>query len=385
MNSNVLFYIVSKRVILLCFIGAMLFPMRATCNGLNSDVEILKTQARVTGVVNDKDGPLPGAQVLLKGTSKGVITDFDGNYAIDCPADAVLEFSYTGFITQEIQVEERTVIGVTLVKDDHYLEEYVVTGYGMKRKTFFNRLFSKKENFEENTGVILDSELDGVDIEEPDAKVGMGMDISSAEFMEYSNLVGVLNLMDKTNYNDIIDLSTVNLDDTNCPKVEAETLNDLIGKQRTKFYSIDTRINADTKFLIFFQLKAEKGDKIFIKEYMEYKELDCPLAEDGKVTYGVGVRLVIKASNISTQFDANVPSEFAAVSTMQKANVSYDLMNIGFNSDETRQIMSNLGSDTYNVENFQKVMDAYEKIVKSMKGDMKVHPEKILNLKEESR
>ena len=84
----------------------------------------------VTGTITDADGPLPGANVIVKGTSNGVSTDFDGNYTInDVPAEAILEFSFVGYLTQEIVVGDQTTINVTMIEDANTLDEVVVIGY----------------------------------------------------------------------------------------------------------------------------------------------------------------------------------------------------------------------------------------------------------------
>ena len=90
------------------------------------------TQAQtVSGTVSDPNGPLPGANIVVKGTTIGTQTDFDGNYTLDnVPADGILVFSYVGFITQEIPVNGQTVINVTLSEDATALDEVVVIGYG---------------------------------------------------------------------------------------------------------------------------------------------------------------------------------------------------------------------------------------------------------------
>jgi len=85
----------------------------------------------VTGTVTSNDGPLPGVNVIVKGTTNGVVTDFDGNYSIDnVAADAVLQFSFIGFAPQEIAVNGQTVINVFLVEDANELDEVVIIGYG---------------------------------------------------------------------------------------------------------------------------------------------------------------------------------------------------------------------------------------------------------------
>jgi TonB-linked SusC/RagA family outer membrane protein len=84
----------------------------------------------VSGTVSDANGPLPGANVIVKGTGNGVTTDFDGNYTInDVPSDGILEFSFVGYVTQEIVVDGQTTINVTMIEDTNALDEVIVIGY----------------------------------------------------------------------------------------------------------------------------------------------------------------------------------------------------------------------------------------------------------------
>ena len=88
----------------------------------------------VTGQVTDSNGePIIGANVVVKGTTAGTITDFDGNYSLDVPENATLIFSYLGMASQEIPVTSNT-ISVVLKEDNQVLEEVVVTGYGTTKK-----------------------------------------------------------------------------------------------------------------------------------------------------------------------------------------------------------------------------------------------------------
>lgn len=84
----------------------------------------------VTGTVSDASGPLPGASVVVKGTTNGTQTDFDGNYTLEVEGDATLVFSYIGYLTQEIAVNGQTTINAVMQEDAEALEEVVVIGYG---------------------------------------------------------------------------------------------------------------------------------------------------------------------------------------------------------------------------------------------------------------
>ena len=91
---------------------------------------------QVSGIVKDATGePMIGANVMVKGTTNGTITDFDGNFTLSgVKASDVLVFSYIGCITQEIKVGNQTKFDVTLKDDAQALEEVVVIGYGTTKK-----------------------------------------------------------------------------------------------------------------------------------------------------------------------------------------------------------------------------------------------------------
>ena len=89
----------------------------------------------VKGTVVDANGEaIIGASVQVKGTTIGTITDFDGNFTLDVPENAVLRISYIGFITQDISVKNKKDFKITLKEDNKTLEEVVVVGYTTQRK-----------------------------------------------------------------------------------------------------------------------------------------------------------------------------------------------------------------------------------------------------------
>ena len=91
----------------------------------------------ITGTVTDENGePIPGGNITIKGTAIGSITNLEGKYSIEVrdPSTAILVFSYIGYHTQEIAVENQTEINVSMQLDILGLEEVVVIGYGTQRK-----------------------------------------------------------------------------------------------------------------------------------------------------------------------------------------------------------------------------------------------------------
>ncbi len=135
----------------------------------------------VTGTVTEESGPLPGANVIVKGTQNGATTDFDGNYTLNNVAsDAVLVFSYVGYASQEIAVGGRSTVNATLALDNA-LDEVVVIGYGTTTIKDATGSVSavKAEDF--NQGVIASPEqliqgkTAGVQISESSGEPGAGI------------------------------------------------------------------------------------------------------------------------------------------------------------------------------------------------------------------
>ena len=114
--------------------AAMAAPAPA---GTVDEVMAVQQGKKVTGVVVDGTGePVIGANVVVKGTTNGTITDFDGNYTIEgVSANDVLVVSYIGYLSQEIPVGSQSAINVTLKEDSQALDEVVVVGYGTQRKS----------------------------------------------------------------------------------------------------------------------------------------------------------------------------------------------------------------------------------------------------------
>lgn len=138
----------------------------------------------VSGTVSDANGPLPGASVLVKGTTIGAQTDFDGNYSLsNVPANAVLVFSYVGFKTAEVAVGGRTTISITLEEDAQALEEVVLVGYGSVRKKDATGAVASVKAEDFNKGVttsadqLLQGRVSGVQVTQSSGEPGAAANI----------------------------------------------------------------------------------------------------------------------------------------------------------------------------------------------------------------
>lgn len=98
-------------------------------------VEAVQQTKKITGVVSDAMGPIIGANVLEKGTTNGVITDIDGNFALNVKPGATIVVSFIGYVSQEIKITNQTTVNITLKEDSEMLDEVVVVGYGTMKKS----------------------------------------------------------------------------------------------------------------------------------------------------------------------------------------------------------------------------------------------------------
>ncbi|MEQ6120815.1 TonB-dependent receptor [Reichenbachiella sp. MALMAid0571] len=94
------------------------------------------TDIEVSGKITDENGDgLPGASIVIKGTAQGTTSDIDGNFKVTTSDESILTISFVGYITQEVIVGGRSTIDTQLVLDAEQLEEIVVVGYGVVKKS----------------------------------------------------------------------------------------------------------------------------------------------------------------------------------------------------------------------------------------------------------
>ncbi|WP_297797391.1 SusC/RagA family TonB-linked outer membrane protein [uncultured Eudoraea sp.] len=144
---------------------------------------IAKAQ-EVSGTVSDANGPLPGASVVVKGTTNGTQTDFDGNYTLNnVDSGATLVISYIGYSTQEVPVNGRTTINVVLEEDAQALDEVVIIGYGTTTVKDATGAVSAVNAEDFNSGIIASPEqliqgkTAGVQIAQASGEPGAGVNI----------------------------------------------------------------------------------------------------------------------------------------------------------------------------------------------------------------
>ncbi|UKM66468.1 TonB-dependent receptor [Flavobacteriaceae bacterium GSB9] len=177
-DTNVVYKTNDRQIILTLKSGKDDKPINANTQGAIQDIQ-------VNGNVTDETGmPLPGVNILEKDTSNGTQTDFDGNYAITVSGNnSVLVFSYIGFATQEIIINNQSTINIVLKEDLSELDEVVVVGYGAIKKSDVTgsvvSLDSEQINKVGATSPMqaLQANAAGVNISQRTGSVGAGFDI----------------------------------------------------------------------------------------------------------------------------------------------------------------------------------------------------------------
>ena len=155
-------------------------------SGKEAGSPLNQQQKSVSGKVTDSSGaPIPGASVVVKGTTKGVNTDNDGNYFLSIPLDAkTLVFSFIGMRTQEIAVDSKSVFNVVLSEETIGLEEIVAVGYGsQKKRDVIGSISTIKSDLigipsgSSNFNSLLQGQAAGVSVQSTSGRLGANVDI----------------------------------------------------------------------------------------------------------------------------------------------------------------------------------------------------------------
>ena len=135
-------------------------------------------QRTITGKVSDGSGPLPGVSVVIKGSTIGTETDFDGKYSIKASSGDILIFRYIGYLSINATIGSSSIINVSMKEDANILDEVVIVGYGTTTKKSFTGTASvvSSENIDakavSNVAQALIGEVSGVSVTRTDGRPG---------------------------------------------------------------------------------------------------------------------------------------------------------------------------------------------------------------------
>ena len=168
-----------------------LFPMGALAQSL------------IKGTVKDASGdPIIGASVKVQGTKSGVITDFDGNFSVQAANNATLVISYVGYTTEVVKLNGRNNISVTLTEDAQTLNDVVVIGYGVQKKSDLTGSVAQvkaedlKNRSTTDAAAALQGKAAGVQILNWSGKPGAGANIRVRGYSSNSSNIGPLLIVD---------------------------------------------------------------------------------------------------------------------------------------------------------------------------------------------
>lgn len=160
---------------------------QAKLTSIVKGVAEIKSEVAIQGVITDEEGnALIGATVLVKGTTNGTVTDFDGRFDLSIPdGDVVLVISYTGYSPKEVAVSGQTNLEITLTQAEHLLEQVVVVGYGTQKSQDVTTSVAKMsiEQIEDRTGVVsrvdqaLVGAMAGVRVQEVSGQPGRALSV----------------------------------------------------------------------------------------------------------------------------------------------------------------------------------------------------------------
>ena len=191
-------------------------PMMAE---VSSDVRNFGTQLvtqvkSVTGTIIDETGePMIGVSVLVQGTTTGTVTDLDGKFVLEVPANATLVISYIGYKTQNIKVGSQHVFAIKMESDNEVLDEVVVVGYGVVKKRDLTGSVSSvkagdiQKTASSNAMQAMQAKVPGLDIQQSSGQAGSGININLRGNRSINADNSPLILVDGVEYGSTIDIN----------------------------------------------------------------------------------------------------------------------------------------------------------------------------------
>ena len=191
-------------------------PMMAE---VSSDVRNFGTQLvtqvkSVTGTIIDETGePMIGVSVLVQGTTTGTVTDLDGKFVLEVPANATLVISYIGYKTQNIKVGSQHAFAIKMESDNEVLDEVVVVGYGVVKKRDLTGSVSSvkagdiQKTASSNAMQAMQAKVPGLDIQQSSGQAGSGININLRGNRSINADNSPLILVDCVEYGSTIDIN----------------------------------------------------------------------------------------------------------------------------------------------------------------------------------
>ncbi len=249
---------------------------------------------KVSGIVSDVDGPLPGVNIVVKGTTNGITTDFDGNYTFsDLTENSVLVFSYIGYATQAIPIAGRSTVNITLEPDAQALGEVVIVGYGTSNKRELTSAVAtiKKEAIvnvvASNPTTALQGKLSGIQVESFGGQPGGSANVFIRGVNSLSNADPLfivdglfVDNMDYVNPQDIEDISI--LKDAAAASIYGSRAANGVVLIKTNHGRKNRAVEVKINSRIGFDTPSKKLDYINGQQYTDY--LNQRFANDGEAT-----------------------------------------------------------------------------------------------------
>lgn len=304
---------------------------------LSSNTELTSQQQilTVTGHITDSSGAsLPGVTVVIKGTTKGTITDTEGKYLLnDVPSDAVLDFSFVGMSTQEIPVGGKTNIDVVMTEESVGIEEVVAIGYGVQKKSDLTGSVASlnthdiANNPTNNPLETLQGRVSGIDITRNGGGAGSGISITMRGERSLNASNSPLVLVDGIAYGGFVDINPSDI----------ESIEVLKDASSTAIYGSR---GANGVILVTTKKGKQGKSTISVNAYYSFNQLtDMPKFMDAE-QYANLKREVARASGIwnSPDDDAN------ALGTQQ-----LDYLSKGYSVDWFDLVLNNGYTQNYEV------------------------------------
>jgi len=273
-------------------------------------------------IVDEKGEPVIGASVLIAGTTSGAVTDLEGNFSLaSVPAGAVLQISSIGYVSQEIRENGQSSLNITLQEDMLALDEIVVVGYGVQKKSDLTGAIGSVENSKltaKGATTVMESlqgQVAGVDISQSSSRVGEAFSISIRGKSTLGDSTQPLFVVDGIICNDINFLNPYDIEKIDILKDASSTA--IYGSRATNGVVIvttkqakagsDTRTSVSYDGYVGYKTVARMPDFMDPEEWLSYRYMRyATVRGDGKITDG-RLPLEITKTNMQACWNKKAP------------------------------------------------------------------------------